>query len=72
MKYSSTVKYHELGLELQFGSIDQCLRFKISKPNTMTHSVPRLNDQTLFTDQNYVDGQWIDSVSGKRFQVYGI
>ncbi|KAL4895341.1 Aldehyde/histidinol dehydrogenase [Aspergillus ambiguus] len=36
----------------------------------MAPSVPRLRDQSLFVGKNYVDGQWIDSVSGRKFDVH--
>lgn len=38
----------------------------------MAPSVPKLKDQSLFVGKNYVDGQWIDSVSGKTFEVHGM
>ncbi|RSM10823.1 hypothetical protein CEP52_003410 [Fusarium oligoseptatum] len=36
----------------------------------MSYSVPKLKDPSLFVGKNYVDGQWIESVSGKRFDVH--
>ncbi|KAJ5736220.1 Aldehyde/histidinol dehydrogenase [Penicillium malachiteum] len=36
----------------------------------MSYSAPKLRDSSLFVDKNYIDGQWIDSVSGKSFNVY--
>ncbi|KAM0427849.1 hypothetical protein ACHAPT_007308 [Fusarium lateritium] len=36
----------------------------------MAYSVPKLKDPSLFVGKNYVDGQWIESVSGKRFDVH--
>ncbi|KAL6357090.1 hypothetical protein LRP88_10708 [Fusarium phalaenopsidis] len=36
----------------------------------MSYSVPKLKDPSLFVGKNYVDGQWIESVSGKRFNVH--
>ncbi|KAF4473044.1 Aldehyde dehydrogenase C-terminal [Fusarium albosuccineum] len=36
----------------------------------MAPAVPKLKDQSLFVGKNYVDGQWIESVSGKRFDVH--
>lgn len=65
-------KHNKHRLEFQFESIGRFLQFKTSQSSTMTHSVPRLIDQSLFADKNYVDGQWVDSVSGKRFSVYGM
>lgn len=38
----------------------------------MSYSVPKLKDPSLFVGKNYVDGQWIESVSGKRFDVHGM
>lgn len=36
----------------------------------MGHSIPPLNDQSLFKSQAYVNGQWIDAKSGKTFEVH--
>ena len=30
-----------------------------------------LKDQTLFKDKAYVNGQWVEAKSGKRFDVVG-
>lgn len=38
----------------------------------MSYSVPKLKDPSLFVGKNYVDGQWIESVSGKTFDVHGM
>ena len=32
--------------------------------------MPQLNDSSLFKQQCYVNGQWIDAKSGKTFEVY--
>ena len=32
----------------------------------------RLKDPSLLIGKNYVDGQWVESVSRKRFKVHGI
>jgi succinate-semialdehyde dehydrogenase/glutarate-semialdehyde dehydrogenase len=38
----------------------------------MPHSVPKLNDQSLFkTDVAYVNGEWVKAASGKTFEVFG-
>ncbi|KAJ5728378.1 hypothetical protein N7493_004708 [Penicillium malachiteum] len=36
----------------------------------MSYSVPKLRDPSLFVNKNYINGQWIDSVSGKSFNVH--
>ncbi|KAM0545839.1 hypothetical protein ACHAPJ_011166 [Fusarium lateritium] len=36
----------------------------------MTHNAPKLNDPSLFIGSNYIGGQWIESSSGKRFEVH--
>lgn len=36
----------------------------------MGHSVPPLNDKSLFKSQAYVNGQWVDAKSGKTFEVH--
>ncbi|KAL4736092.1 Aldehyde/histidinol dehydrogenase [Aspergillus similis] len=33
-------------------------------------SQPRLNDPSLFIGKNYIDGRWVESVSGNRFEVH--
>ncbi|KAJ5723267.1 Aldehyde/histidinol dehydrogenase [Penicillium malachiteum] len=38
----------------------------------MSYSVPKLRDPSLLVSKNYIDGQWIDSVSGKSFKVHEI
>lgn len=35
----------------------------------MGHSVPPLNDMSLFKEQTYVNGEWIGAKSGKTFEV---
>lgn len=35
------------------------------------HSVPKLKDQSLFKEQCYVGGEWIDAKSGQTFEVHG-
>ncbi|KAF2752002.1 succinic semialdehyde dehydrogenase [Sporormia fimetaria CBS 119925] len=35
----------------------------------MEHSVPPLNDKSLFKSQAYVNGEWVDAKSGKTFEV---
>lgn len=35
-----------------------------------SHSI-KFNDPSLFIGGNYINGQWIESSSGKRFDVYG-
>lgn len=34
------------------------------------HTVPKLNDPSLFIQKSYVNGEYIDSKSGKTFEVY--
>ncbi|EPE27486.1 ALDH-like protein [Glarea lozoyensis ATCC 20868] len=43
-----------------------------SRPaSTMPHSVPKLNDPSLFkTDVAYVNGEWVKAKSGKTFEVF--
>jgi succinate-semialdehyde dehydrogenase/glutarate-semialdehyde dehydrogenase len=45
-----------------------------SRPaSTMPHSVPKLNDPSLFkTDVAYVNGEWVKAKSGKTFEVFGM
>ncbi|KAM0540855.1 hypothetical protein ACHAPJ_013467 [Fusarium lateritium] len=35
----------------------------------MSPIVPKLKDQSLFVGQNYINGEWIESAGGKRFNV---
>lgn len=35
----------------------------------MQHSVPPLSDKSLFKQQTYVNGKWVDAKSGKTFEV---
>ncbi|SCO76438.1 uncharacterized protein FRV6_00650 [Fusarium oxysporum] len=35
----------------------------------MPSIVPKLKDESLFVGQNYFNGEWIESVGGKRFNV---
>lgn len=37
--------------------------------STSSSSPPKLNDQSLFKQQAYVNGQWIDAKSGKTFSI---
>ncbi|MCJ1257476.1 succinate semialdehyde dehydrogenase NADP+ linked [Lignoscripta atroalba] len=34
------------------------------------HSVPKLNDQSLFKSECYVNGEWVKAKSGKTFEVF--
>ncbi|KAG5815854.1 hypothetical protein H9Q74_011459 [Fusarium xylarioides] len=36
----------------------------------MPPNVPKLSDPSLFVGANYIDGQWVESSSGKRFEVH--
>lgn len=38
----------------------------------MAPNAPQLNDPSLFVGGNYIDGQWIESSSGKKFEVHGM
>lgn len=39
----------------------------------MSHTVPKLNDPTLFkTGVAYVNGEWVKAASGKTFDVHGM
>ncbi|KAK6603610.1 succinate-semialdehyde dehydrogenase [Botrytis cinerea] len=45
----------------------------LRKASTMSHTVPKLNDPTLFkTGVAYVNGEWVKAASGKTFDVHGI
>ncbi|KAB8337170.1 hypothetical protein FH972_021474 [Carpinus fangiana] len=47
-------------------------RFRIVTANyaTMGHTIPELKDKSLFKQQAFVNGQWIDAKSGKKFEVH--
>ncbi|RBA11008.1 succinate-semialdehyde dehydrogenase [Fusarium proliferatum] len=36
----------------------------------MPPNAPKLSDPSLFVGANYIDGQWVESSSGKRFEVH--
>ncbi|KAF5586705.1 aldehyde dehydrogenase C-terminal [Fusarium pseudocircinatum] len=36
----------------------------------MANAVPQLRDPSLFIQKNFIDNEWIDSISGKTFKVY--
>lgn len=35
------------------------------------HEVPKLRNPVLFKQKNFIDGHWVDSVSGRAFSVIG-
>lgn len=34
------------------------------------HNVPDLKDKTLLKNKSYINGKWVDAVSGKTFEVH--
>lgn len=36
----------------------------------MKHSAPQLKDQSLFIEQAYINGEWVDAKSGETFEVH--
>ena len=36
-----------------------------------SHTIPKLNDPSLFKEQCYVGGSWIDAKSKEKFEVHG-
>jgi len=38
----------------------------------MSLTLPQLNNPKVFNDKSYVDGEWVESRSSKRFGVIGI
>ncbi|KAF5241885.1 hypothetical protein FANTH_8960 [Fusarium anthophilum] len=36
----------------------------------MTNAVPQLEDPSLFIQKNFINNEWVDSISGKTFKVY--
>ncbi|KAF2755271.1 succinic semialdehyde dehydrogenase [Pseudovirgaria hyperparasitica] len=42
---------------------------RISRVYTTAHSVPPLNDKSLFRNQAYINGNWVNAKSGKTFEV---
>ncbi|THV85788.1 succinic semialdehyde dehydrogenase [Aureobasidium pullulans] len=41
-----------------------------SRSYAMGHSVPPLNDPSLFKQQAFINGKWVDAKSGQTFDVY--
>lgn len=37
----------------------------------MANAVPQLRDPSLFYQKNFINNEWVDSISGKTFKVYG-
>lgn len=41
-------------------------------PAKVAMSAPQLKDASLFVGKNWLDNQWVESESGKRFDVTGM
>ncbi|KAI9784917.1 MAG: succinate semialdehyde dehydrogenase NADP+ linked [Peltula sp. TS41687] len=70
-KRSATLFYNSYRLRL---ILESNLNFAIASLSgrrryAMLHQVPPLNDQSLFREECYVNGQWIKAKSGKTFEV---
>lgn len=66
----------------QFSNIQPILVIQYGVQTTIQGNAPfhnvfeeltkyQLNNPTLFKDKSYVDGEWVDAASGKRFEVIG-